>query len=312
MMGDSVRVALIQARPVYYDLPATIDKALSLIAEAARSGAQLAVFGETFFPGYPAWLDCALDYARWDHAPTKQLYARLVGNSLAIDSAEMRQLRDSAKTHGIALVIGLNERVVHGRGNRSIYNSLVIIDGDGALLNHHRKLRPTYTEQLVWAQGDAAGLRAADTTAGRVGGLICWEHWMPHARQALHLSGEDIHIALWPQVKPMHQIASRHYAFEGRCYVLAVGNIMTAADFPPELQLPPEPSADADARLLNGGSAIIAPDGEYLVEPVFDAETIITADLDLRMIAQEQMALDVTGHYARDDVFDFAVNRHRL
>ncbi len=312
MMGDSVRVALVQARPVYYDLPATIDKALSLIAEAARSGAQLAIFGETFFPGYPAWLDWAIDYARWDHAPTKQLYARLVGNSLAIDSPEMRQLRDSAKTQGIALVLGLNERVVQGRGNRSIYNSLVIIDGDGALLNHHRKLRPTYTEQLVWAQGDGAGLRAADTTAGRVGGLICWEHWMPHARQALHLSGEDIHIALWPQVKPMHQIASRHYAFEGRCFVLAVGNIMTAADFPPELQLPPELSAAADARLLNGGSAIIAPDGEYLVEPVFDAETIITADLDLRMIAQEQMALDVTGHYARDDVFDFAVNRRRL
>ncbi len=312
MKGDNVRVALIQARPVYYDLPATIDKALSLIAEAARTGAQLAVFGETFFPGYPAWLDCALDYARWDHAPTKQLYARLAGNSLAIDSAEMRQLRDSAKTHGIALVLGLNERVAQGRGNRSLYNSLVIIDGDGALANHHRKLRPTYTEQLVWAQGDAAGLRAADTTAGRVGGLICWEHWMPHARQALHLSGEDIHIALWPQVKPMHQIASRHYAFEGRCFVLAVGNIMTVADFPPELQLLPEASAEADARLLNGGSAIIAPDGEYLVEPVFDAETIITADLDLRMIVQEQMALDVTGHYARDDVFEFAVNRRRL
>lgn len=312
MTADSARVALIQARPVYYDLPATIDKALSLIDEAARSGAQLAVFGETFFPGYPAWLDCAIDYARWDHAPAKQLYARLVSNSLAIDSPAMRQLRDAAQTQGIALALGINERVARGRGNRSLYNSLVIIDSDGNIANHHRKLRPTYTEQLVWAQGDGAGLRAADTAAGRVGGLICWEHWMPHARQALHLSGEDIHIALWPQVKPMHQIASRHYAFEGRCFVLAVGNIMTAADFPPELQLSPELSGDADVRLLNGGSAIIAPDGEYLVEPVFDEETIITADLDLGMIAQEQMALDVTGHYARDDIFEFAINRRRL
>ena len=312
MMAESARVALIQARPVYYDLQATINKALSLVAEAARSGAQLAVFGETFFPGYPAWLDCAFDYARWDHPPTKQLYARLVENSLAVDSAEMRQLRDSAQTHSIALVLGINERVARGRGNRSLYNSLVLIDGDGKIANHHRKLRPTYTEQLVWAQGDGAGLRSADTAAGRVGGLICWEHWMPHARQALHLSGEDIHIALWPQVKPMHQIASRHYAFEGRCFVLAVGNIMTAADFPPELQLPPDLSVNAEARLLNGGSAIIAPDGEYLVEPVYDEETIITADLDLRMIAQEQMALDVTGHYARDDVFDFTINRRRL
>ncbi|MCY3717719.1 MAG: carbon-nitrogen hydrolase family protein [Chloroflexi bacterium] len=311
-MGDSARVALIQARPVYYDLPATIEKALLLIAEAARRGSQLAVFGETFFPGYPAWLDCAIDYARWDHAPTKQLYARLVRNSLALDSAEMRQLRESAKKYEIALVLGLNERVVQGRGNRSLYNSLVVLDSDGAIRNHHRKLRPTYTEQLVWAQGDAAGLRAVDTAAGRVGGLICWEHWMPHARQAMHLSGEAIHIALWPQVKPMHQIASRHYAFEGRCFVLAVGNIMPSADFPPELQLAPEMSGDADALLLNGGSAIIALDGEYLVEPVYGEETIITADLDLSKIAQEQMALDVTGHYARDDVFDFAVKRRRL
>ncbi len=312
MKGDTVRVALIQARPVYYDLPATMEKALGLIAQAARSGAQLAVFGETFFPGYPAWLDCALDYARWDHAPTKQLYARLVSNSLAIESAAMCQLRDSAKAHGIVLVLGFNERVARGRGNRSLYNSLVILDSDGAILNHHRKLRPTYTEQLVWGQGDGCGLRAAETALGRVGGLICWEHWMPHARQALHLSGEDIHIALWPQVKPMHQIASRHYAFEGRCFVLAVGNIMTAADFPPELLLPPQQREAADAHLLNGGSAIIAPDGEYLVEPVFAEETIITAELDLSRIAQEQMALDVTGHYARDDIFDFAVKRRRL
>ena len=308
-MNGSLRVALIQARPVYYDLHACIAKAEALIAEAADSGAMLAVFGETFFPGYPAWLDVAMDYARWDHAPTKRLYARLVENSLSIDSAEMRQLQACAKAHEIALVIGLNERVASGRGSRSLYNSLVIIDADGAIRNHHRKLRPTYTEQLVWAQGDGAGLRAVDTAAGRIGGLICWEHWMPHARQALHLSGEDIHIALWPQVKPLHQIASRHYAFEGRCFVLAVGSIMPAADFPAELELAPDLR---DARLLNGGSAIIAPDGEYLVEPVFDEERIISADLDLSQIRQEQMALDVTGHYARDDVFDFAVNRRRL
>ena len=308
-MNGSLRVALIQARPVYYYLHACIAKAEALIAEAADSGAKLAVFGETFFPGYPAWLDVAMDYARWDHAPTKRLYARLVENSLSIDSAEMRQLQACAKAHEIALVIGLNERVASGRGSRSLYNSLTIIDADGAIRNHHRKLRPTYTEQLVWAQGDGAGLRAVDTAAGRIGGLICWEHWMPHARQALHLSGEDIHIALWPQVKPLHQIASRHYAFEGRCFVLAVGSIMPAADFPAELELAPDLR---DARLLNGGSAIIAPDGEYLVEPVFDEERIISADLDLSQIRQEQMALDVTGHYARDDVFDFAVNRRRL
>ena len=311
-MSDSVRVALIQARPVYYDLSGCIAKAESLIAESAASGARLAVFGETFFPGYPAWLDVASDYARWDHAPAKRLYARLVENSLAIDSAEIRRLRQCARQYEIALALGINERIPRGRGSRSLYNSLVIIDADGAIVNHHRKLRPTYTEQLVWAQGDGAGLQAVETAAGRIGGLICWEHWMPHARQSLHLSGEDIHIALWPQVKPMHQIASRHYAFEGRCFVLAVGSVMPASDFPAELDLPTELRDQPDFMLLDGGSSIIAPNGEYVVEPAHGEERIITADLDLARIREEQMALDVTGHYARDDVFDFAVNRRRL
>ena len=311
-MSGSVSVALIQARPVYYDLDACVAKAVALIAEAAGKGAQLAAFGETFFPGYPAWLDYAIDYARWDHPPTKQLYARLVANSLSVASSQMRQLQDCAVQHGIVLVIGFNEKVGPGRGNRSLYNSIVIIDADGAIANHHRKLRPTYTEQLVWAQGDGAGLSAVDMAAGRVGALICWEHWMPHAHQALHISDETIHVALWPAVKESHQIASRHYAFEGRTFVLAVGNIMPAADFPPELSMPPDMRADPAALLLNGGSAIIAPNGEYLVEPAYGEETTLYADLDLSLIAQEQMTLDVTGHYARDDIFKFAVNRQRL
>ena len=311
-MPTTLRVALIQARPVYYDLPACIDKACALIEEAATQGAQLAAFGETFFPGYPAWLDYALDYARWDHPPTKQVYARLAANSLAIDSAEMCRLCETAREHNIVLVLGFNERVTNGRGNRSLYNSIVTIDADGAILNHHRKLRPTFTEQLVWGQGDGHGLKAVDTAIARIGALVCWEHWMPHARQALHLSNEAIHIALWPALKESHQIASRHYAFEGRTFVLAIGNIMPVADFPAELELPASLRENPDALLLNGGSAIIAPDGSYLKEPVYDEETIVYADLDLTRILEEQMTLDVTGHYARDDIFTFAVNRTRL
>ncbi len=310
-MADTMRIAIVQARPVYYDLAATLEKTLALIAEAAGQGAQLAAFPETFLPGYPVWLDYALDYARWDHPPTKKVYARLAENSPAIDGAALQRLRDAAREHSIVLALGINERVPRGRGNRSLYNSLVIIDADGAIANHHRKLRPTYTEQLVWAQGDGAGLGAVDTAAGRVGGLICWEHWMPHARQALHLSNEALHIALWPAVKESHQIASRHYAFEGRCFVLAVGGILRAADFPAELTLPPPLRAQPDALLLNGGSAVIAPDGEYLLAPSYGEETILYSELELGRILEEQMALDVTGHYARDDVFRFEVNRQR-
>ena len=280
----TIRVAAIQARPAYYDLDRCVAKALSLIAEAARNGAQLAAFGETFFPGYPAWLDVAIDYARWDHPPTKQLYARLVANSLALDSPQMRQLQDCAAKHEIVLVLGINEKVARGRGNRSLYNSIITINADGAILNHHRKLRPTFTEQLVWAQGDGAGLSAVDTAIGRVGGLICWEHWMPHARQALHISGESLHIALWPAVKESHQIASRHYAFEGRTFVLAVGSIMPVEDFPPELDLPAapaRPTTDPYASAATAAAPSIAPNGEYLIAPVYDEETILYADLDL-------------------------------
>ncbi len=311
-MSKTVTVAVIQAWAEYYDLGKCVQKAVALITAAARQGAQLVTLGETWFPGYPAWLDYSLDVARWNHAPTKQVYARLYANSMALDSPEMTQLRQLAQKRGIVLLLGINERVSVGRGNRSLYNSMITIDASGDIINHHRKLRPTYTEQMIWAQGDGAGLQAASTAVGRVGGLICWEHWMPHARQALHISGEQIHIAMWPAVIEAHQIASRHYAFEGRTYVLAAGSLLSAADLPAEFRLDADLRGQPNRLLLNGGSAIIAPDGSYLLAPVYDEETILMADLDLTKIVEEQMTLDVTGHYARDDIFTFEVNRRRL
>lgn len=311
IVSNTIRAAIIQARAPYYDLPGCLEKGCSLIGEAARNGAQLITLGETWFPGYPAWLDYAPAAALWDHAPTKSVYARLCENSMTIDGPEMLRLRALAKDLDVVLVLGINERVLKGRGNRSLYNSLLVIDADGELVNHHRKLRPTFSEQMVWAQGDGAGLRAADTAVGRVGGLICWEHWMPHARQALHLSNEVIHVALWPAVKESHLIASRHYAFEGRAFVLAAGSILPVADMPEEFELSAGLRAGPESLLLHGGSAIIGPDGAYLAEPVAGEETIIYAELDPRRILEEQMTLDVTGHYARDDIFSFAVNRQR-
>jgi predicted amidohydrolase len=175
---------------------------------------------------------------------------------------------------------------------------------DGALLNRHRKIMPTYTERMVWGLGDGASLRSVETGAGRLGGLICWEHWMPLARHALHMSGEDIHVAAWPQVKEMNLVASRHYAFEGRCFVIAAGAIMKAADLPAELEPVGNLKDSPNSLVLNGGSAIIAPDGALLAGPVFDEETILTADLDLSRIAEESLTLDVTGHYSRPDIFE--------
>jgi predicted amidohydrolase len=179
---------------------------------------------------------------------------------------------------------------------------------DGDLLNSHRKIMPTYTERLVWGKGDGSGLRAVETSCGRVGGLICWEHWMPLARQVLHDSGEDVHVAAWPQVKEMNLVASRHYAFEGRCFVIATGALMRASDLPSELE-PVDELKSPNAPVLNGGSAIIAPDGAVLAGPVFDDEAILTAELDFSRIAQESLTLDVTGHYSRPDLFDLKIKR---
>lgn len=298
----SVKVAAVQAGPVYLDLQRSVEKAIGLISEAASRGAKVIAFPETWLPGYPAWLDCCRDVALWDHEPTKRVFARLMENSVVVPGPVTESLGEAAREHQVVLSIGVNERVVEGPGRGTLYNSMLIFGADGALLNHHRKIMPTYTERMIWGQGDGSSLRAVETSVGRIGGLICWEHWMPLARQVMHQSGEDIHIAAWPQVKEMNLIASRHYAFEGRCFVIACGAIMRASELPQEFV--PIDSLKPDAFVLNGGSAIIAPDGSLLAGPVFNEEVILTAEIDLRRITEESLALDVTGHYSRPDIFE--------
>lgn len=302
-----LKVAIIQAAPIFMNLEASVARAIELIDEAASQGAKLIVFGETWLPGYPAWLDYCPGAALWDHEPTKEVFAELRRNSLVVGGSEALALAKAATDHEIVLVIGVNERVDQGPGNGTLYNSLLTFNSDGTLSNHHRKLVPTYTERLVWGQGDGNGLKAVDTSVGRIGGLICWEHWMPLARQLLHNSGEAIHIAVWSTVPEMHQLASRHYAFEARCFVLAAGSLMKVRDLPPQLPVVPELFDKPDHFLLGGGSSIIGPDGRYIVEPVFNEEQIILAEVDLKTIDRERLTLDVSGHYQRADLFDFRV-----
>jgi nitrilase len=303
----TIKVAAIQAANVYLDLQASLEKALRLIKEAAAQGAKLIAFPETWLPGYPAWLDCCRDVGLWDYPPVKKVFARLMENSVVIPGPVTEAIANAAREYEIVINITVNERVQTGAGRGTLYNTMLTFDADGTLLNAHRKIMPTYTERLVWGKGDGKSLRAVDTRAGRLSGLICWEHWMPLARQVLHESGEDIHIAAWPQVKEMNLIASRQYAFEGRCFVIATGAIMRASDLPAELEPVDALKHHANATVLNGGSAIIAPDGSLLAGPVFNEETILTAELDLARIAEETLTLDVTGHYSRPDIFELKI-----
>ena len=312
--NSTVRVAIAQDE-VASDLAHGLTLTDARAGDAARAGATLVVFPETWLPGYPAWLDVCRDAGLWNHAPVKAVFRRMAEASVVVDGPSGASLAEIARRHRIAMVVGVTERVERGPSRGTLFNSLLTFGPDGALLNHHRKLVPTYTERLVWGPGDGNGVRAVDipTPAGvaRVGGLVCWEHWMPLARQALHDSAEDIHVAAWPTVKDMLQIASRHYAFEGRCFVLAAGSLMRASALPRELEPHPDIVTSPDQFVLRGGSAIIGPDGRYIHEPVFDAAALLVADLDLGLTREEMMTLDVSGHYSRPDVFAFAVNPAR-
>ena len=304
----STRVAVVQAE-VAPDLEHGLALTRQLTQAAADRGATLVVFPETWIPGYPAWLDVCRDVALWDHGPVKRVFARMAENSVDITGESGRALGAIAKDAGVTLVVGVTERVSSGAGRGTLYNALLTYASDGTLLNHHRKLVPTYTERMVWGQGDAAGLVAVETSAGRIGGLVCWEHWMPLARQALHDSGEDIHVAVWPTAHEMLQVASRHYAFEGRCFVVVAGSLMRMNALPPELEVHPDKASQTWA--LRGGSAIIAPNGQYLAGPVFEEPCTLVADLDLAQVREESMSLDVAGHYSRPDVLTIRVDRHR-
>jgi predicted amidohydrolase len=306
-------VAIAQAAPVVLDLAASLSKACEWIAEAGKRGARLIAFPETWLPVYPLWCDAGT-FGKWGHEPSKRLHARLARNSLVIPSKETEQLCRAAREARCAVVLGANERDLSG----SLYNALLFISPGGEILGKHRKLVPTFGERLVWGYGDAAGLRAyemfgarSDSVWARVGGLICWEHWMPLARHVLHADGEQVHIAAWPHCSEIYQLCSRHYAFEGRAFVLVAASYMTKAALPPDFELAGDFAAAPDV-LLPGGSAVIGPDASYLVEPVRGREELLTAELDLDRITEEKLTLDVAGHYSRPDLFEVRLNRERL
>ncbi len=312
-MYNPYKIAVVQHPPVFLNLENSVDLAIQYIEEAGERDANMVVFPETWLPGYPVWLDYAPKAGVWDHAPAKALFRLLFENSIAINDQYFKALSNAAVEQNCLVVMGANERL-----GRTLYNTIFYFKPDGEF-DLHRKLMPTYTERLVWGMGDGSTLPTIDDNGTKITGLICWEHWMPLARAAMHENGEHIHIAQWPMVKDLHQIASRQYAFEGQCYVIAAGCTLTKQQIidgilsisdekNPGLELIESIPVENDEFLLRGGSSIIKPDSEYLVDPLQEKNTVIYADLDLSLLSEGNLFIDTSGHYSRPDVFQLHVN----
>ncbi|HWX09518.1 MAG TPA: carbon-nitrogen hydrolase family protein [Gaiellaceae bacterium] len=296
-MDRPVTVACVQAEPVVLDRDATLGKLEELAAEAAGNGAGLVVFPETFVPVYPSsrW---AKAFAGWENAGAKETFARIAQNSVAVGSPAERRLGAAAKELGIWLVAGVNE--VEPERPGTIYNSLLYHAPDGTLALHHRKLVPTNHERLIWGQGDGRGLHAVETGFGRIGGLICWENYMPLARFAIYESGVEIYIASTADDGDAWQSTLIHIARESRAYVVSPCHFQRASAYPDNFALRAE--LDGAGLLGRGGSAILAPDGSYLAGPLYDEEGILYAELDPSRLLAERQRFDPVGHYNRPDV----------
>ena len=305
-MRDVVRVACVQAEPVVLDRDATIEKLATLTKDAAAAGAQLVVFPETFIPAYPSsrW---AKAFAGWADPRAKEAFALLRRESLEVPGPDERRLGEIAREHGVWLVTGVNE--VDPERPGTIFNALLYHAPDGTLTQHHRKLVPTNHERLVWGQGDGGGLRAFDAGLGRIGGLICWENYMPLARFALYESGVEIYIASTADDGDEWQSTLVHIARESRAFVVAPSHFQRAAAYPEEFPLA-ELLEGVDV-LGRGGSAILAPDGSYLAGPLYDEEGMLLAELDPARLFAERQRFDPAGHYHRPDVFQLDVTPTR-
>lgn len=300
-----VRAAVVQAAPVLFDREATVEKACGLIAEAARGGAQLILFPEAFIPAYPRGLTFGTVVG--SRSPTGRLaWERYWANAVTIPDPSTEALAAAARQAGAYVAIGVIERDGQFSGG-TLYCTLLYFGPDGQILGKHRKLKPTAAERLIWGEGDGSTLTVLDTALGKIGGLICWENYMPLARMALYAKGVELYLAPTADARDTWQATLRHIACEGRCFVLGCNQYVTKSMYPADLPGIEELASQPEV-MCRGGSAIISPLGEVLAGPLYDQEGILYADLDLREVARGKFDFDVVGHYARPDVFQLIVN----
>jgi nitrilase len=305
MSTETTLIAAVQAGSVFLDLEASVTKACRLIEEAAAEGARLVVFPEAFLPGYPVWVW----FVPPGHThPLRELYCDLHANSVTIPGPSIDRICQAAARHRVIVAIGVNERNSES-SDSTLYNTVVFIGSDGRLLGRHRKLIPTAGERLVWAQGDGSDLDVYDTEIGRVGGLICWENYMPLARYTLSAMGQQIHVApTWDRGEPWTS-TMRHVAKESRCFVVGSCQAVHEDDIPDQYSFKEKYLNGVDGWVNPGLSVIVDPDGKVVAGPASEQETILIAEVRAEQLVGPRWQLDVAGHYARPDIFELRVHR---
>jgi nitrilase len=307
-MGDTfrqIKVAVVQAAPVLFEREASVQKACRLVADAGAQGALLILLPEAFIPAYPRGLGFGTVVGSRS-AAGRRTWERYWANSVDVPGPVTKALGVAAREAGAYLAIGVVER--DGQFSRgTLYCTLLYFGPDGRLLGKHRKLKPTAAERLIWGEGDGSTLTVLDTELGKIGGLICWENYMPLARMAMYGKGVELYLAPTADARDSWQATLRHIACEGRCFVLGCNQFVTKAMYPGDLEGVVD-LADLPEVVCRGGSAIVSPLGEYVAGPLYDEEGVLVADLDLAEVARGKFDFDVVGHYARPDVFQLTIN----
>ena len=306
---SNLTVALAQLSPIWLNKKETLKKAEQAVVDAAHKNAELIVFGEAFLPGYPYWI-ALTNGAEWNSTVQKEMHAHYARNSIQIEAGDLDSISQLAKEHSIAVYMGAIERAPD-RGGHSLYCSLIYFNQHGEIKSVHRKLQPTYDERLTWAPGDGNGLQVHPLKDFTVGGLNCWENWMPLPRAALYGLGENLHVAVWPGSDHNTKDITRFIARESRSFVVSVSTFMRKSDFPDDTPHLDKILTNSPDVLSNGGSCIAGPDGEWIIEPVTNEETILMKDIDFNRVLEERQNFDPVGHYSRPDVTSLNVNRQR-
>jgi nitrilase len=304
-----IKVAVAQSAPVLFDCDASIEKAVQVVNEAGQAGARLVLLPEAYIPAYPRGFSFGMVVGNRT-AEGRSLWKRYWENAVEVPGKATDAIGAAAREAGVYLAIGVIERdTEYSRG--TLFCTLLYFNPQGKLMGKHRKLKPTGSERLIWGEGDGSTMPVFETDIGRIGGLICWENYMPLARVAMYSKGVEIYLAPTADQRDIWQATLQHIAFEGRCFVLGCNQFVTKDMYPAELEAIAE-LKDQPEIMCRGGSVVVSPMGDVLAGPVYDKEAILYADLDLDEIVRAQLDLDVVGHYARPDVFQLYVNERPL